>query len=96
MKLWDGKQYLFPVSTPGDSTLPSAKARLDKDFEYEELNQKYKDRKETEILVSLNCKITDTLSSPEQKSFVRSLEKVSSSMMTCPKLYAKHFDRYER
>ena len=42
MWLQDGKQHSFPVSSPEDNTLLSAKAHLDKDFEYEELNQKYK------------------------------------------------------
>ncbi len=43
MWLQDGNQHSFPVSTPEDKILPSAKAQLDKDFEYEELNWEYKD-----------------------------------------------------
>ncbi len=44
MWLQDGKQHSFPVTTPEDNTLPSAKVCLEKDFEYEELNWKYKDQ----------------------------------------------------
>ena len=96
MWLQDVKQHSFPFSTPEENTLPSAKVCLDKDFEYEELNRKYKDRKEKEIFESLNCKITDILLSPENKSVVSSLKKISASMMTCQKLYAKQFARYNK
>lgn len=40
MWLKDGNQHSFPVSTPEDNSLPSAKTRLDKDFEYEEQSEK--------------------------------------------------------
>ena len=63
MWLQDGNQHPFPVSTSEDNTLPAAKAQPDKDFEYEELNWKFQDWKENEIFSSLNCKITDILSS---------------------------------
>ena len=59
--------------TPEGNTLPSAKVHLDKDFKYDELNQKYKDWNEKIFFESLNCKITDILSSPEKKSAVNSL-----------------------
>ena len=45
MWLHDGKQHTFPVSTPEDNFEPSAKARLEKDFEYDKLNKKIKGQK---------------------------------------------------
>ncbi len=96
MWLADVKQHSFPVKTPEDNYLPSAKARLEKDFKYETLNNKNKDLQNMDVFSSLKCKITEILSSPEQKSVVTSLKKVSVSMMTCQKLYASHFARYEK
>ena len=43
MWLADGEQHSFPVKTPEDNFLPSAKARLEKEFEYETLNKKNKE-----------------------------------------------------
>ena len=91
-----GKLHFIPVSTPKDSFLPSTKVHLDKNFQNEELKRKYKDTKENDIFSSLNCKMTEILISPEQKSVVTSLKRVSDSLMTCQKLYAKRFDRYEK
>ena len=94
MWLSDGNQHSFPVKTPEDNHIPSAKARLEKDFEFEELNKKYDSRKEKDIFSALNCKVTDLLSSPDRKSIVTSLKRVSTSLMTCQKLYSEHYDRY--
>ena len=96
MWLDDGNQHSFPVKTPEDNYSPSAKARLEKDFEFEEINKKYADRKEKDIFSSLNCKVTDLLSSPDRKSIVTSLKKVSTSLMTCQKHYSEHFRRYKK
>ena len=96
MWLADGKQHSFPAKTPEDNYLPSAKARLEKDFEYESLNVKNKVLQKKDIFSDLNCKITELLTSPERKSVVTSLKKVSASLMTCQKLYASHFSRYEK
>ena len=96
MWLADGEQHSFPVKTPEDNYLPSAKARLEKDFEYETLNKKNKTLQKPDLFSKLNCKITKILSSPERKSVVTSLKKVSASLMTCQKLYASHFSRYEK
>ena len=41
MWLNDSNQHSFPVKTPEVNYLPSAKAQLEKDFEYEEVNKKY-------------------------------------------------------
>ena len=49
-----------------------------------------------DIFSSLNCDITKIIPSPDRKSVVRSLKRVSSSLMTCQKLYAKHFQRSEK
>jgi len=95
MWLQDGKQHAFPAKTPEDNITPSAKARLEKDLEYEKLNKKYEEEEKKDIFSSLNCDITKILSSPEKKSIVRSLKRVSSSLMTCQKLYAEHFKQYE-
>ena len=51
--LHDGKQHTFPVSTPKDNFEHSAKTCLGKDFEYEELNKKYKDKREKNIFIEL-------------------------------------------
>ena len=91
MWLADGEQHSFPVKTPEDNYLPSAKARLDKDFKYETLNKKNKSLQKPNIFSKLNCKITEILSSPERKSVFSSLKKVSAAMMTCQNLYASHF-----
>jgi len=96
MWLDDGFQHSFPVSTPVDNYVPSAKSQLEKDFEYEELNKRYDPTKDKDIFSSLNCKVTDLLSSSDRKSIVASLKRVSSSLMTCQKLYAEHFKRYEK
>ena len=66
------------------------------DFENEELNWKYKDQKVNEIFWSLDFKINNILSSPKQKFVIKFPKIESSPMMTCQKLYAKHFDRYEK
>ena len=95
MWLFDGQQHSFLVKTPKENYLPSAKARLEKEFEYEALNKK-KGRQKADIFSTLNCKITEILSSPERKSVVSSLKKVSASLMTCQKLYASHTKRYEK
>ena len=96
MWLADGKQHSFPVKTPEDNYLPSAKARLEKDFEYENLNKKNKGLQNTDVFSTLNCKITEILTSPERKSVVSSLKKVSTSLMTCQKLYTTHYACYEK
>lgn len=49
-----------------------------------------------DVFSALNCQITKILTSPEQKSVVTSLKKVSTSLMTCQKLYASHFACYEK
>ena len=41
MWLDDGNQHSFLVKTPEDNYIPSVKAQLEKDFEYEEVNKKY-------------------------------------------------------
>ena len=46
MWLQDRKQQSFAVSTPEVDILPFSEVCLDKDFEYEEINWKYKDQKE--------------------------------------------------
>ena len=38
MWLTDSKQHSFPVKTPDDNYVSSAKARFEKDFKYETLN----------------------------------------------------------
>ena len=75
MWLQDDNQHSFPIKAPEDNFLQGAKARLEKDFEFEEINKKNKDWKEHEIFSSPNCKINDILTSPEQKSVVTSLTK---------------------
>ena len=67
MWLQDGKQHAFPVKTPEDNFIPSAKARLEKDFEYEKLNKETNKRMQKDIFSSLNCDITKILPSPERK-----------------------------
>ena len=62
------------------------KSRLDKDFECEQLLNKFESEKKEDIFSSLNCDISN----------VKSLKRVSSSLMTCQKLYASHFGRYEK
>ena len=96
--LWlkDGKQHSFPASTPEDKYLPGAKARLDKDLQYEELNRKNSFTEENQIFTSLNCKITEILNEKERKSVVASLKKISACLMTSQKMYAKHFASYEK
>ena len=79
-----------------DNYVPSAKARLEKDFQYEEINKKYDAWKDKDIFASLNCNFTDLMSSPDRKSIVTSLKRVSTSLMTCQKLYSEHFNRYEK
>ena len=96
MWLADGEQHSFPVKNPKDNYLPSAKARLEKDFEYETLNKKNKAVQKPDLFLKLNCKITEILPSPERKSVVTSLKKVLASLMTCQKLYTYHFSRYEK
>ena len=96
MWLDDGKQHSFPVSTPVDNYIPSAKSRLEKDFEYVELNKKYDAIKDKDIVSSLNCKVTDLLPSPDRKFFVTSLKRVTTSLMTCQKLYLEHFNWYKK
>ena len=91
MRLADGEQHSFPVKTPEDNYLPSAKTRLEKDFKYKTLNKKNKALQKPNIFSKLNCKITEILSSPKRKSVVSSLKKVSAALMTCQKLYASHF-----
>ena len=44
MWLSDDSQHSFPVKTPKHIYLPSAKIQLEKDFDYEELNRKNKDK----------------------------------------------------
>ena len=58
--LKDGKYCAFPVQTPKDNFLSSAKARLDKDFEYKELNKNTRRRRRI-FFSSLNYKITEIL-----------------------------------
>ena len=74
----------------------TAKARLDKDFEFEELNQKYDYDEKRDIFASLNCVITKLLPSPERKFIICSLKAVSSSLMNSQKLYSEHSRRYEK
>ena len=98
MNMWlkDEKQYSFSIKTPKDTFIPSVKARLDKDFEYENLNKEYEEQEQKDIFSALICDITKILPSPEQKLIVRSLKRVSSSLMTWQKLYAEQFKRYEK
>ena len=44
MWIQDGKQHAFPVMNPEDNFIPSAKARLKKDFEYKKLNKETNER----------------------------------------------------
>ena len=69
---------------------------MEKDFEYEEINKKYDAWKDKDIFSSVNCKVTDLLSSPDRKSILTSLKRVSASLMTCKKLYSVHYDQYGR
>lgn len=96
MWLQDGKEHTFPAKTPEDNYPPGVRSRLDKDFECEELIKKIESEKKEDIFSSLNCDISKIISSPERKSIVKSLKRVSSSLMTCQKLYASHFVRYEK
>ena len=96
MWLQDGKEHTFPAKTPEDNHPPGVRSRLDKDFECEELIKKIETEKKEDIFSSLNCDISKIISSPERKSIVKSLKRVSSSLMTCQKLYASHFVRYEK
>ena len=79
MWLSDGQQHSFPVKTPEDNYLPPAKARLEKEFEYEALNKRNKGRQNADIFSSLDCKITEILSSPERKSVDRKSTRLNSS-----------------
>ena len=92
MWLDDGNQHPFPVKTPKDNYIPSTKTRLEKDFKYEEINKKYDAQKDKDIFSSLNYKVTDLLSSPDRKSILTSLKRVSTSLMTCQKLYSEHYE----
>ena len=94
MWLNDGNWHSAPVKTPEDNHLPSAKARVEKDFEYEKLNKKYDAQKEKDIFSLLNYKVTDLISSSDRKSIVTSLKRLSPSLMTCQKLYSEHYDWY--
>ena len=67
MWLDDGNQHSFPVNTLKDNYIPSAKAKLEKYFEYEQNNKKYDAKKDKDIFSSLNCKVMDLLSSPDRK-----------------------------
>ena len=96
MWLQDGEQHSFPAQTPEDNFIPSAKARLQKDFEYEKLNKDTDAQIKKDIFSALNCDITKILPSTDRKSIVRSLKKLSTSLMTLQKLYAEHFKRYEK
>lgn len=58
MWLQNEKQHAFPLKTTEDNFLPLAKAQLNKDFEYEQLNNKYDDEQKRDILSPLNCHIT--------------------------------------
>ena len=51
---------------------------------------------EDDVFSDLNCEITKLLPSPERKSIVKSLKRVSSSLMTCQILYSKHVKRYQK
>ena len=93
MWLNDGNQHSFPVKTPEDNYIPSTKAWLEKDFKYEEVNKKYDAQKDKDVFSLLNCKVTDLLSSPDRKSIVASLKRVSTSLKICQKIYSEHFDR---
>ena len=94
MWLDDGTQHAFPMKTPEDNYIPFSKACLEKDFEYKEINKKYDNQKEKYIFSSLKYKVTKLLSSSDRKSIVRSLKRVSTSLMTCQKLYSAQYDRY--
>ena len=83
MWLDDRNQHSFPVKTTEDNYIPSTKARLEKEFEYKEFNKKYDAQKDKDLFSSLNCKVTDLLSSPDEKSIVTCLKRVSTSLMTC-------------
>ena len=52
--------------------------------------------KETELVSSLDCNITKYISPQEQKSIVTSLKKLSSSLMTCQKLYSSVVHQSEK
>ena len=94
MWLDDGNQHSFPVKTPEDNYISSTKARLEKDFKYEEINKKYDARKNKDIFSSLNCKVTDLLVSLGRKSIVTSLKRLLTSLMNCQKLYSEHYGQY--
>ena len=94
MWLDDGNQHSFPVTIPEDNCIPSAKARLEKDFEYEEVNKKYDAQKEKDIFSLLNYKVTDLISSSDRKSIVTSLKRLLTSLMNCQKLYSEHYGQY--
>ena len=64
MWLQDGKNCAFPVKTSKDNFIPSAKARLEKNFEYEKLNKETNETKQKDIFSALNCDITKILLSP--------------------------------
>ena len=66
MWLQDEKQHAFPIMTPEDNFISSAKARLEKDFEYEKLNKETNKRMQKVIFSSLSCDITKILPSPER------------------------------
>ena len=51
---------------------------------------------EDDVFSDLNCEITKLLPSPERKSIVKSLKRVSSSLITCQRLYSKHVERYQK
>ena len=64
MWLQDGKQDAFPIMTPKDTFIPTAKVQLEKDFEYEKLNKETNETKQKDIFSALNCDITKILLSP--------------------------------
>ena len=62
MWLQNVKHHAFPIKTPEDNNFqPSAKTKLEKDFEYKQLNHNYAVDKDKDIFASLDCDISKLL-----------------------------------
>ena len=81
MWLDDGNQHSFPVKSLEDNYIPSANVWLDKDIEYEVINNKNDDKKEKDIFSSLNYKVTKMLLSPYRKFRCYDLEETFSILV---------------
>ena len=86
------QETLNITMTPDDICMSSIKSRLYKDFEYEQ----QPNDKETELFSSLNYNLSKFISPQEQKSIVTSLKKLSSSLLTCQKLYSSVVHQSEK